>query len=80
MAKTSDITSKSLISLLPNDWVRWATNIEDASDCEVLNTEFQLISRNTDALVLVNKSSVGKFLTLFEIQTRYSLERVKNNL
>ncbi|CAN5353188.1 hypothetical protein BH20ACI1_BH20ACI1_32280 [soil metagenome] len=74
MAKTSDITSRSLISLLPNDWVRWATDIEDASDCEVLNTEFQLVSRNTDALVLVNKSSVGKFLTLFEIQTRYSLE------
>ncbi len=74
MAKTSDITSKSLISLLPNDWVRWATNVEDADNCEVLNTEFQLISRNTDALVLVNNSSVGKFLTLFEIQTRYSLE------
>jgi predicted transposase YdaD len=74
MTKTSDITSKSLISLLPNDWVRWATNVEDADNCEVLNTEFQLISRNTDALVLVNNSSVGKFLTLFEIQTRYSLE------
>ncbi len=74
MAQSSDITSKRMISIAPEDWVQWATKIEDASDCEVLNTEFQLISRNTDALVLVKNSSVGQFLTLFEIQTRYSTE------
>jgi predicted transposase YdaD len=74
MAQSSDITSKRLVSISPEDWVRWGTDIEDVGDCEVLNTEFQLVSRNTDALVLVNDSSVGKFLTLFEIQTRYSKE------
>jgi predicted transposase YdaD len=74
MAQSSDITSKRLVSISPEDWVRWGTDIEDVGNCEVLNTEFQLISRNTDALVLVNDSSVGKFLTLFEIQTRYSKE------
>lgn len=74
MAQSSDITSKRLISIAPEDWVQWATNIEDIGDCEVINTEFQLISRNTDALVLVKSSAVGEFLTLFEIQTRYSAE------
>lgn len=74
MAQSSDITSKRLISIAPEDWVQWATKIEDIGECEVINTEFQLISRNTDALVLVKNSSVGQFLTLFEIQTRYSAE------
>lgn len=72
--KSSDITSKKLISLAPEDWVRWATEVERVGKCEVLDTEFQLVSRQTDALVLVRDSSVGRFLTLFEIQTRYSTE------
>lgn len=72
--QSSDITSKKIISLVPEDWVRWATDIERVGKCEVLDTEFQLVSRKTDALVMVRDSSVGKFLTLFEIQTRYTTE------
>lgn len=72
--KTSDITSKRIVSLAPEEWVRWGTNIEDATNCEVLNTEFQLVSRQTDALVRVKTSSVGEFLVLFEFQTRYTLD------
>lgn len=64
-SKSSDITSKNLIAFAPEDWVRWATNVEDASGCEVLNSEFQLVSRNTDALVMVRNSSVGQFLDAF---------------
>ena len=72
--QSSDITSKKLISLVPEDWVRWATDIDYVGKCEVLDNEFQLVSRKTDALVMVRDSSVGKFLTLFEIQTRYTTE------
>ncbi len=77
MAQTSDITSKRLISLDPEEWVRWATNVLDATDCEILSADFQFLSRESDTLILVNHSSVGKFLTLFEMQTRYSPEMPK---
>ncbi len=73
MAKQADISSKRLIAIQPEDWVRWATKVEDAARCEILSGELQQISRQTDTLILVNQSSVGKFLVLFEIQTRYSL-------
>ncbi len=72
--KGKDITGKNLIALVPEDWIRWATNVEDIGECEVLDTEFQLVSRKTDALVSVKDSAAGKFLTLFEIQTRYTTE------
>ena len=58
----------------PAGWVRWATKLDDAKDedCEVLSGELNAVSRQTDTLILVKQSSVGKFLALFEIQTRYS--------
>lgn len=77
MAKHSDITSKRLIAIAPEGWVRWATNIQDASNCEILSGEFQFFSRETDMLIHIHQSSVGEFLTLFEIQTRYSEEMPK---
>ena len=77
MAKNSDITSKRLIAIAPEGWVRWATNIQDASNCEILSGEFQFFSRETDMLIHIHESSVGEFLTLFEIQTRYSAEMPK---
>ncbi|GIU83183.1 MAG: hypothetical protein D6687_00750 [Acidobacteria bacterium] len=70
--KTSDIASKSLIRLDPKSWVRWATNIENVGDCEIVNPEFQLFSRVTDTLVMVKDSPVGSFLALFEFQTHYN--------
>jgi predicted transposase YdaD len=77
MAKNSDITSKRLIAIAPEGWVRWATQIQDASNCEILSGEFQFFSRETDMLIHIHQSSVGEFLTLFEIQTRYSNEMPK---
>ena len=41
MAKAADISSKSLISLSPNTWVKWATQIPDIVAGEILNSEFQ---------------------------------------
>lgn len=57
--------------------MRWATNVADAKNCEILSGEFQLVSRETDTLIRVHESSAGEFLTLFEIQTRYSPEMPK---
>jgi predicted transposase YdaD len=77
MAKHSDITSKRLIAIAPEEWVRWATDVKDASNCEILSGEFQFVSRETDMLILVHESSIGEFLTLFEVQTRYLPEMPK---
>ena len=71
MAKEKDITSKTLIGLAPDEWVRWATGVEDASGCRIVSGELQIESRATDALVQVAHSSAGEFLALFEIQTTY---------
>ena len=69
---SSDITSKRLIAINPDEWVRWASGVADASGCELLSGEFQFIRRYTDTLVVVKHSSVGEFLALFEIQTHYT--------
>jgi predicted transposase YdaD len=52
--------------------VRWATEIPDIIGCEVLDGQFHYVSRETDTLVLARSNSLGKFLALFEFQTRYS--------
>ena len=71
MAKASDISGKVLVGLSPEEWVRWATGVTDATGCELLSGEFQTLSRATDALVKVSHSSAGTFLVLFELQTIY---------
>lgn len=69
---SSDITSKRLIAINPDEWVRWASGVADVRGCELLSGEFQFIRRYTDTLVIVRHSSVGEFLALFEIQTYYT--------
>ena len=51
MAKTTDIGSKRLISLTPDDWVRWVTGRPDAVAREIISSEFQWLNRATDVLV-----------------------------
>lgn len=51
MAKSSDISSKKIISLAPDKWVKWVTNIPDTIVKEILNSEFQWISRENDVLI-----------------------------
>ena len=72
MPKTSDISSKRLISLDPQAWARWALGRDDLTDCEILSGEFQLLSRDTDTLMRVAAPLLGNFLILFEIQLRYT--------
>lgn len=71
MAKPADISTKKLISLAPNNWVRWITNIPDIVAGEILTGEFQWISRESDVLINVESQQYGKFLVLNELQLRY---------
>ncbi len=60
MAKSADISTKKLISLAPNNWVRWVTKISDVVAGEILNSEFQWIGRESDVLIRVASVEYGE--------------------
>ncbi|YAG11900.1 Transposase (putative) YhgA-like domain-containing protein [Nostoc sp. DSM 114161] len=71
MTKPADVSTKKLVSLAPNNWVRWVTQIPNIVAGEILNNEFQWISRETDVLIRVSSPQHGEFLLLNELQLRY---------
>ncbi|MBW4606164.1 MAG: Rpn family recombination-promoting nuclease/putative transposase [Hassallia sp. WJT32-NPBG1] len=77
MAKSADISTKRLISLAPENWVKWVTKIPDIVAGEVLNSEFQWISRESDVLIRATSPQYGEFLVLNELQLRYKPEMPK---
>ena len=77
MPKSADIGTKRLISLAPNGWVKWVTQIPDVVVADVLNSEFQWISRESDVLVRAASPQYGEFLVLNELQLRYNPEMPK---
>lgn len=77
MAKSADISTKKLISLAPENWVKWVTQIPDIVSGEVINSEFQWISRESDVLVKAASPQYGEFLVLNELQLRYKPEMPK---
>ncbi|MEA5574928.1 Rpn family recombination-promoting nuclease/putative transposase [Anabaena sp. UHCC 0451] len=74
MVKKADISTKKLISLAPENWVKWVTQIPDIITGEIINSEFQWISRESDVLVKANSPKYGEFLVLNELQLRYKPE------
>ena len=72
MAKSADIGSKRLISLAPDAWVKWVSQSDDVIPLEILNAEFQWVSRESDVLIKAFSPTYGEFLILNEIQLRYS--------
>ncbi|MEH2285689.1 MAG: Rpn family recombination-promoting nuclease/putative transposase [Nostoc sp.] len=74
MNKATDISTKKLISLAPNNWAKWVTGIPDIVTGEILNTEFQWISRQSDVVIQAESPQYGKFLILNELQLRYTSE------
>ena len=77
MVKKADISTKKLISLAPENWVKWVTQIPDITTGEILNSEFQWISRESDVLIKATSPQYGEFLVLNELQLRYKLELPK---
>ncbi len=72
MTQSSDIGSKRLISLDPQGWCRWITQNSALLFQEILNSEFQWLSREGDVLLRVVDPQWGEFLIANEIQLRYS--------
>jgi len=71
MTKPADVSTKKLISLAPDNWVKWVTEISDVTAIEIINSEFQWISRESDVLIRVASPEEGEFLVLNELQLRY---------
>jgi len=71
MTKKADIGSKKLISLSPNEWVRWVTGIPNLETLEIISSDFQWVSREGDVLVKVTSPETGEFLILNEVQLRH---------
>ncbi len=61
MAKPADVSTKRLISLAPNNWVKWVTQIPDLVAKEILNSEFQWISRESDVLIRAERRKNLKY-------------------
>lgn len=72
MAKAADIGGKRLISLAPDAWVKWVTQSPDALAREILGSEFQWISRESDVVVRAYHPQIGEFLVLNKLQLRYN--------
>ncbi|GAX41514.1 hypothetical protein NIES4075_24870 [Tolypothrix sp. NIES-4075] len=72
MPKPADTSTKKLISLAPDNWIRWVTNIPNIRAGEILSGEFQWISRESDVLIRATSPEYGEFLILNELQLRYS--------
>ncbi len=79
MAPKADIGSKRLISLEatcrrwrePQSWSRWVTQNPLVEFQEMLNSEFQWVSREGDVLIRAWDPEIGEFLIANEIQLRY---------
>ena len=71
MAKKADIGSKRLISLSPDPWVKWVTNDPTVQALDIIDSEFQWISRESDVLMRATSPAHGDFLVLNELQSRY---------
>lgn len=67
MAKAADIGSKQVISLTRDYWVKWVTQRPDVTAGEILGSEFQWLSRDSDLLIKVSNPQQGEFLILNEI-------------
>lgn len=72
MVKSADIGGKRLISLDPDTWVKWVTQSSDVTALEILDPEFQWISRQNDTLIKAYSPEHGPFLIPNELQLYYS--------
>jgi predicted transposase YdaD len=64
MAKKADIGSKRLISLAPDAWVQWVTQQPEVISQEIIETEFQWISRESDVLIQAFSPELGELESL----------------
>jgi predicted transposase YdaD len=72
MSKPADIGGKRLVSLSPNNWAQWLTQLPQITVKEMINSDLQWVSRENDILLKVTSPETGDFLLLNELQLRYT--------
>ncbi len=72
MSQPADIGGKRLLSLAPENWIQWVTQLPQVTIEEFMSSDFQWVSRENDVLVKVSTPNTGKFLVLNELQLRYN--------
>jgi predicted transposase YdaD len=73
MTKKADIGGKRLISLAPDAWVRWVTQMPEVRAREIISSDFQWLSRESDVLIRAySPQEQEEFLVLNELQLRYN--------
>ena len=72
VTKVADIGGKCLVSLSPDAWVKWVTGQPEATAQEIVGADFQWVSRDNDILIKTFSPNYGEFLTLTELQLRYT--------
>ncbi|RUT02820.1 hypothetical protein DSM106972_057400 [Dulcicalothrix desertica PCC 7102] len=77
MTQSADISSKRIIGLEPVQWAQWITGSSNITVQEIVNSEFQFVSRDSDILIKVNSPQHGNFLILNELQLRYKTKMPK---
>jgi predicted transposase YdaD len=71
MAQSADISSKRIIGLEPLQWAQWITGNSNITVKEVVNSEFQWVSRGSDVLIKATSLQHGDFIIANELQLRY---------
>jgi predicted transposase YdaD len=73
MPQKADIGGKRLISLDPNNWLKWVMQRDNLQAMEIINSDFQWLSRENDILIRTYSASDDQnFLVLNELQLRYN--------
>ncbi len=70
--KVSTLERKSLLWLKKKLRAQWVTSVSGLRTLDVLSSEFQWISRESDVLIKVSSPGLGEFLILNELQLHYS--------
>ncbi|BDA74883.1 hypothetical protein RIVM261_084920 [Rivularia sp. IAM M-261] len=77
MAQSADISSKRIIGIEPLQWAQWITGSSNITVQEIVNSEFQFVSRDSDILIKASSPNHGDFLILNELQLRYKTKMPK---
>jgi predicted transposase YdaD len=72
MSKPADIGGKRLVSLAPENWAQWVTQLSQLQVQQMLDSDLQWVSRENDILLKVTSPETGEFLLLNELQLRYN--------
>ena len=68
-----DTGGKRNLHLFAVAWAQWLLERQHLEVEAELSGEFQIVARSTDVLLRVHEETIGRFLSLTELQLRYDV-------